>query len=91
MLAPLVRSIDTIHMRYVILLALILIAVLFYRWRRDRTAHTRASRHPGEQPLATVRCLECGLVIPSSEAVHIKGQPFCSIRHVQAWQARHPR
>ncbi|GEM_PF-1592475 len=102
-------------MRYVILLALILLAVLFYRWRKDRTARHRfigntsglaegelkaspkdgrrppAPTPPRRQAEATVRCTECGLVIPASEAVRLNGHPFCSTRHAQDWQARHSR
>jgi uncharacterized protein len=85
-------------MRYVILLALILVAVLFYRWRRarglpkaDRKAGaSRPEPHPG-QPVRTVRCAECGLVLPEKEAVRLNGQVFCSTQHARRWQERHPR
>ncbi|MEW5973419.1 MAG: PP0621 family protein [Pseudomonadota bacterium] len=85
-------------MRYVILLALILVAVLFYRWRRARGL-PKAEREAGAsppgaapgQPVRTVRCAECGLVLPEKEAVRLNGQVFCSAQHARRWQERHPR
>lgn len=87
-------------MRYVILLALILVAVLFYRWQRARglpkaEREAGASPPPAEagpgQPVRTVRCAECGLVLPEKEAVRLNGQVFCSAQHARQWQERHPR
>ncbi len=74
-------------MRYIILLALILVAVLLYRWRRARGLPKAG---PG-QPVRTVRCAECGLVLPEKEAVRLNGQVFCSAQHAHRWQERHPR
>jgi len=79
-------------MRYVILLALILIAILFYRWRRaSHSARNDAgSSTPNVgRPVRTVRCAECGLVLPEKEAVRLNGQVFCSTQHARQWQEHH--
>jgi uncharacterized protein len=83
-------------MRYVILLALILVAVLFYRWRRtrgrpQRNAGASPPQTPPVSPIRTVRCAECGLVLPEKEAVRLNGQVFCSAQHARRWQEHHPR
>lgn len=83
-------------MRYVILLSLILGAILFYRWRRARGRPQRApdaspSQAPPVTPIRTVRCAECGLVLPEKESVRLNGRAFCSAQHAHRWQERHPR
>ncbi|MGK0673854.1 MAG: PP0621 family protein [Halothiobacillaceae bacterium] len=83
-------------MRYIILLALILGAILFYRRRRARGRLRRVPDASPPQaspapPIRTVRCAECGLVLPEQESVQLNGRAFCSAQHVHRWQERHPR
>lgn len=82
-------------MRFVILLSLILLAVLFYRWRRSRRPMKdygpSAREAPQVQAVPTVRCTACGLVLPEKEALRLNGQAFCSAEHARSWQERHPR
>lgn len=81
-------------MRYVILLALILGAVLFLRYRRARRSQAQdapPSQASPSAPIPTVRCAECGLVLPEKESVRLNGRAFCSAQHAHRWQERHPR
>ena len=78
-------------MRYVILLALILLAILYYRWRRMRLVEKKPQASDDQKPVRTVRCAQCGLVLPEKEAVRMNGEPFCSTKHARAWQESHRR
>ncbi len=78
-------------MRYVILLVLILLAILYYRWRRMRPVGQKPQAADVQPPVRTIRCAHCGLVLPEKEAVRMNGVPFCSTRHARAWQEHHPR
>ncbi|AMM14865.1 deaminase [Burkholderia sp. PAMC 28687] len=57
------------------------------------TGSARASRGPSassapQLPDALVRCAECGVHTPSSDAVVAAGHRFCSVGHAQRHAAR---
>ena len=57
------------------------------------TGSARASRGPSassapQLPDALVRCAECGVHTPSSDAVVAAGHRFCSVDHAQRHAAR---
>ncbi|MGE0096768.1 MAG: PP0621 family protein [Hydrogenophaga sp.] len=71
-------------MKYLLVLAVVLIA--FYIWRNNRltdrseAAPKAPSRKP-DTPAIMVACLQCGTHLPDSEAVRGRDGAYCSIEH----------
>lgn len=76
-------------MKIVVLLALL--AVIFFvmgaRRARPRDPEPRAPAAPSG-PKAMLRCAECGVHLPSDEALPGRGGVFCSAAHRTAFEAR---
>ena len=79
-------------MKYLLLLALLagLFFVLGLKRSRPRDPEARAPRPPAPQPQpqAMLRCAECGMHLPSDEALPGKGGVFCSAEHRTRFEAR---
>ncbi|MEJ2769617.1 PP0621 family protein [Mycetohabitans sp. B46] len=60
------------------------------RGRTEGAASTRCtgSAGGGALPEAIVRCAQCGVHVPVSETVWVKGQLFCSNEHAVRYAAR---
>lgn len=76
-------------MKLVVLFAIL--ALLFFvlgaRRSRPREPEQRAPAPPAG-PQAMVRCAECGLHLPASDALPGKGGVFCSAAHRAVFEAR---
>jgi uncharacterized protein len=74
-------------MKYLVLLAVLVVAYLFWRNARlkdDRTSggSARKGTRPAAGPQEMVACRACGLHLPRSEAVFgSNGAPFCCNEH----------
>jgi len=79
-------------MKYLLVLAVIAIAIWF--WRRGRQEEMR-SRAPKPQappavgpPKAMVRCAHCGLHLPATDAITGPAGIYCSAAHRKAAESR---
>lgn len=77
-------------MKYLLLLALLAGLFFFLGARRARPREPEADAPPPPQaaPKAMLRCLECGMHMPSDEALPGKGGVFCSAAHRSSFEAR---
>ena len=68
-------------MKYLLLLAVLVVAYLL--WRNARVAARDASKPaPPPLPQEMVRCAECGVHLPRADAVAgTNGLPYCSAEH----------
>jgi len=79
---------------WVLVLALFFFVLGFKRGRPDRPAAPSAPRPaPPPQaaeppPEAMVRCAECGMHLPASEALPGRGGQFCTPEHRSRFEAR---
>ncbi len=77
-------------MRYIILLLAIVLLVYIVRTlarspkRSKKVAEKRRARVG-----SMVRCEQCGLHVPESEAVYRHGKAFCSREHADDWELEH--
>ena len=73
-------------MRFLILLALVVIAVWFVRRALRRSGH-EAGPHTAAPSERTsdelVRCVQCGVLLPRAEARMSAGAIYCSEEHVR--------
>lgn len=76
-------------MKYLLVLAVVVVAV--YVWRNNRrverqereaAAPPRPARGPG-QPIAMVACRACGTHLPQNEAITGRQGSYCSAEHRQ--------
>lgn len=68
-------------MKYLLVLAVLVIAYLLWRGARARTID-RASRNPPALPQDMVRCPVCSLHLPRPDAVPgASGRLYCSAEH----------
>lgn len=68
-------------MKYLLLLAVLVVAYLLWRSGRTSRGAAGASR-PGGKPQDMVRCATCGVHLPRSEAVSgSNGLQYCSQEH----------
>lgn len=78
--------------KILILIIVVAIAIAWFRARARRVGPPpAASGTPAAQPLGErmVTCAQCGLNLPSSEAVFdAAGTAFCGAPHLQAQRAR---
>lgn len=76
-------------------LVVVLLAVLLLVWlllgssrRRAKDAHRKASVPPAAQPPVAVEgmvaCAHCGVHLPGSLALQLRGQAYCSAAHRDA-------
>ncbi|MBB3177106.1 PP0621 family protein [Variovorax sp. Sphag1AA] len=80
-------------MKYLLVLAVVFIAIWF--WRKGRQEELRSRPPPRPAPPAVgaptemVRCAQCGLHLPASDAVRGNaGQIYCSAAHRKAAEER---
>lgn len=81
-------------MKYLLVLGVVLFAVWLWRHNRESEARDQAEERarraapPAPNPPAAVAdmvaCAHCGLHIPRGEAVHAKGNSYCSDAHRRA-------
>ena len=80
-------------MKYLLVLAVVLIAFWFWREARRTALRSRprpappTSTSPGVAPQAILECAQCGLHLPASEAVTGQRGSYCSAAHRQAAEA----
>jgi uncharacterized protein len=78
-------------MKYLLVLAVVLIA--FYIWRNnrltDRSDAAAPKPTPGKPnpPAIMVACLECGTHLPDTEAVRGRDGVYCSLEHQRQHEA----
>lgn len=76
-------------MKFLMLLLLLGLAVFllgFKRGRRDAPPAAKAAgAAPGPKPM--IRCAQCGLHLPESEALPGRGGHFCSAAHRATFEA----
>ncbi|KAF1069698.1 PP0621 family protein [Variovorax sp.] len=78
-------------MKYLLVLAVVWVAIWLWRKNRREEMQERAARTPRPAsppavgaPQAMVRCAHCGLHLPASDAVRgTDGTPYCSAAHRQ--------
>jgi len=67
-------------LRFIIFLAAIWIVLLIIRFYLGRAPKKKQHSQRGTN-IDTVRCQQCGLVIPEEEAIQQDNQYFCSKEH----------
>lgn len=79
--------------RLLLLLAIAVGVILWWkhsqRGRRSGAAPSEAP--PSAMPESMLRCAECGLHLPASQALPGRGGSFCSAEHREAFEARSER
>jgi uncharacterized protein len=75
-------------MKYVLVLALVLVGVWLFRFNRrnDKNLDARARERPAAPPqnaLDMVRCRVCDLHLPRPDAIEGKKGVYCSLEHRQ--------
>lgn len=76
-------------LRVLLLLALVVALVLW--WKHSQRGRREAPPPPAAGPIppeAMLRCAECGLHLPSSQALPGRGGVFCSAEHRQRHEDR---
>lgn len=68
----------------VILVVVVVLALVFGRQRRERSAR----RSPRGEAEGMVRCAQCGIHLPRSEALLRSGRTYCSTAHLEQDRAR---
>lgn len=78
-------------MKYLLVLAVVLIA--FYLWRNNRLTDRRDDAVPKaptpkpNTPAIMVACRECGTHLPDTEAVRGRAGVYCSVEHQRQHEA----
>ncbi|MGA6098512.1 PP0621 family protein [Stutzerimonas marianensis] len=63
---------------------IILIAAVFWLWRRlKKPASTRPGKRTEQASLKMVRCAHCGVHVPEEQALQSHDQWYCSQAHLQ--------
>lgn len=82
-------------MTRLLLLGLVVVGLVLWwkhsqrgRVKRERPPEEAAPDAPKKNPETMLRCVECGLHLPASQALPGKGGSFCSAAHRQAFEAR---
>lgn len=77
-------------LRVLLLLALVVAVILW--WKHSQRGRREAASPPPVPapagPEAMVRCAECGLHLPASQALPGRGGVFCSAEHRQRHEER---
>lgn len=77
-------------LRVLLLLALVVAVILW--WKHSQRGRREAARPPTVPapgaPEAMVRCAECDLHLPASQAMPGRGGVFCSAEHRQRYEER---
>jgi uncharacterized protein len=69
------------------LLLLILVGVIAYKWWRSKQVSTRADQ--SSRPVENmVRCKQCGVYLPQSDACGNGSAWFCSAEHEREFHAK---
>jgi hypothetical protein len=69
-------------LRFIIFIAAIWVALLIIRFYLGQSSRKRASQ--SSKSIETVRCQQCGLVLPKKEALLQKNYFFCSKQHADS-------
>jgi uncharacterized protein len=78
----------------------LLVAAIWLAWRlikqtflssKPEDGDNKGSSRDNDIPEAMLRCDQCGVHTPSSQAFNIKGHHFCSAEHQQLWLEQHER
>lgn len=77
-------------MKYLLVLAVIAVAIWFWRRSRPPVERTRGPKRPPAvgAPEAMVRCAQCGLHLPAVDAVPGKRGVYCGAAHLQLAEPR---
>ncbi len=71
-------------MKFLLLIVVVLAGVWLWRLNRPADASQKVTKPPANQePLDMVSCTQCGMHVPSAEAVQGKDGPYCSLEHRQ--------
>lgn len=71
-------------MKFFLLIVVVLAGVWLWRLNRPADASQKVNKPPpGPEPLDMVRCLHCGVHLPSAEAIQGTHGPYCSVDHRQ--------
>ena len=69
-------------MKFLLLVLVALAVIWLWRLNRPSDASKKADTPPATpEPLDMLRCLHCGVHVPSAEAVQGKKGPYCSVDH----------
>ncbi|AOG24971.1 PP0621 family protein [Acidovorax sp. RAC01] len=69
-------------MKYLVLLAVLVVAFGIWRSRRrSEAAPSSEPRRPLALPQDMVACAHCGVHVPQADAVVLAGHTFCSAEH----------
>lgn len=69
-------------MKYLVLLAVLVVAFGIWRSRRrSEAASSSETRRPLALPQDMVACAHCGVHVPQADAVVLAGHTFCSTEH----------
>jgi len=69
-------------MKYLVLLAVLVVAFGIWRSRRrSEAASSGEARRPLALPQDMVACAHCGVHVPQADAVVLAGHAFCSAEH----------
>ncbi|MDH2919524.1 MAG: PP0621 family protein [Sideroxydans sp.] len=66
---------------------LAIVAVIYVLLRRYRKNSLDQANTPPVEPQTMLRCKQCGVHVPSSEAVLANGENFCCAAHRDAYRA----
>lgn len=80
-------------MKYLLLLAVVLLAVWMIRGARRRVEPPPAADAPQKQGNAAqtiIACAQCGVHLPSGEALPGRGGVFCGEAHRAEFEKLHP-
>ncbi len=75
------------------LLTILVVGLLAWWWlRREKPSlpDSPPPPTPPKEPEAMVRCVECGLHLPATQALPGRGGAFCSAEHRATFEQREP-
>ncbi len=70
-----------------LILILAIVGVIYVLLRRYRNNSLNQTATPPVEPQTMLRCKQCGVHVPSSEAVLANGENFCCAAHRDAYRA----
>lgn len=70
-------------MKYLLVLIVIVIVLALLLGKRRGGGAAPRDRHRGDAPEGMVRCVQCGIHLPRSEALLKSGRTYCSAAHLE--------